>query len=42
MDTEKQIERLADYIMDNFPDEIRDAGAVDVAIQIMEKYKERR
>jgi len=37
----KQIDRLAKYIMEEHPQEIKSEGAVDTAIQIMARNKNR-
>ncbi len=37
----KQIDRLAKYIMENYPQELKGEGAIDTAIQIMAKNKNR-
>lgn len=36
---EQQVQRLADYILEEYPDEITGGGAVDVAIKILKKNK---
>jgi len=38
--SKEQVGRLADWIMDNLPDDIFDGGAVDVAISIMTRVLE--
>lgn len=40
MTAEQQIEKLAHYIMENFPRDITDGGAGDVAIKIMDRLQE--
>lgn len=40
MSAEQQVERLANYILENFQDSIKEGGAGDVAIKIMESYRE--
>lgn len=39
MSAEKQTEKLANFIMKEFPDKITDGGAGDVAIKILSEYK---
>lgn len=36
---EEQIEILANFIQEEFPDEIKGGGAIETAIEIMKKYK---
>lgn len=40
MSAEQQTEKLAHYIMENFPRDITDGGAGDVAIKIMDRLQE--
>lgn len=35
----EQIEVLADFILKEYPDEIKNGGAIETAIQILEKQK---
>ena len=39
---QEQIERLANYLMEFYPDDIIEGGAVDVAIAILKKQRNRR
>ncbi len=40
MSAEQQTEKLAHYIIENFPRDITDGGAGDVAIKIMDRLQE--
>lgn len=39
MGSANQVGKLAEYIMNEFPEEIKDGGAGDVAIEILKEYK---
>ncbi len=41
MSAEQQTEKLANYIQKNFPEEISDGGAGDIAIKIINKLKDK-
>lgn len=36
----KQIEELASYLLEFFPDELRGEGAVELAIRLLDKFRE--
>jgi len=39
MKAKKQIELLGQYLMENFGEEIRDEGGVEMAVRLLEEYR---
>jgi len=42
MPLEEQIDLLAQYLMENFGDEIKNEGAIEMAIRLLEEYRNTR